>query len=160
MKILLYPDSTANTMPDKIYPEPTVGVLIFNSKDEILLFKTDKWKGGYRLPSGHIEMGERAEDTVRRKVREETGIKDVKDIKFIAWQEMIHDDQFYDKKKHFIFLDYACRTSSSDVTLNDEAQSFVWVNLYDALRLPIHKFAKRTIEEYIRKESRIVTKNR
>ncbi|MEK6960424.1 MAG: NUDIX domain-containing protein [Nanoarchaeota archaeon] len=147
-------------MPDKTYPEPAVSVLVFNPKDEILLFKTDKWKGGYRLPSGQIEMGERAEDAVRRKVHEETGIKDVRDIKFIAWQEMIYDDQFHDKKRHFIFLDFACKTASSVATMSEDAQPCVWVNLYDALRLPIHKYAKKTIEEYIRKESRIVTKNR
>lgn len=143
-------------MPDKTYPEPAVCVLVFNPKDEILLFKTDKWKGGYRLPSGQIEMGEHAQDTVRRRIREETGMKEIKDIKFIAWQEMVYDDEFHDKKRHFLFLDYACRTG--DAALQEEAQPHVWVSLYDALRLPIHKYAKRTIEEYIRKESRIVSR--
>ncbi|MCK5793617.1 MAG: NUDIX domain-containing protein, partial [Anaerolineales bacterium] len=43
------------------YPEPTVGALIFNQDNQLLIVKTHKWHGNYTIPGGHVEMGERLE---------------------------------------------------------------------------------------------------
>ena len=43
---------------EKMYPETTVGGLIFNRSGEIFLMKSDKWKGMYCIPGGHVESGE------------------------------------------------------------------------------------------------------
>ncbi|MFN2281275.1 MAG: NUDIX domain-containing protein, partial [Anaerolineales bacterium] len=42
----------------QIYPEPTVGALIFNDQDQLLIVQTHKWHGNYTIPGGHIELGE------------------------------------------------------------------------------------------------------
>ena len=44
-------------MADQIFPEPTVGVFIFNQAGEILLLKSHKWPGKYVVPGGHVELG-------------------------------------------------------------------------------------------------------
>jgi nucleoside triphosphatase len=130
-------------MSDKQFPEPCVGILIFN-KDKVLLFKSHKWHDKYCIPGGHIEMGETIEQAIRRELREETGLE-VYDIRFLQVQECVYDDAFH-KKKHFIFLDFVARTKSTEVKMNEEAQEFVWVTLKEALKMPTHKFTSKTIE--------------
>ncbi len=56
------------------YPEPTVGILIFNPNGELLLMKSHKWPGRYVVPGGHVELGERVEQAVIREALEETGL--------------------------------------------------------------------------------------
>ena len=131
------------------YPEPTVGALIFNPEGKILLIKSHKWRGKYVIPGGHIELGERMEDALKREIKEETGL-DIYDIEFICFQEFIFDPIFY-KKKHFIFFDFACKTDSTDVKLNKEAEEYVWVTLEKALTFDVELYTRRTIEEYMRK---------
>ncbi len=131
------------------YPEPTVGALIFNKEGKILLVKSHKWKGKYVIPGGHIELGETTEEALKREVKEETGLK-VSDIEFVHLQEFIFDKSFW-KKRHFMFLDYACKTTSNKVRLNSEAQEYVWTTVEKALKLPVEPYTRRAIEAYMKK---------
>jgi nucleoside triphosphatase len=134
-------------MREQIYPEPTVGALIFNPNNRVLLVLSDRWGGKYVVPGGHIELGERIEETVLREVKEETGL-DVYDLKFIMMQECIYDEEFY-KKMHFIFFDYSCRTDADedDVILNHEAQAYSWVTPDEALDMRLDPYTRRLIEK-------------
>lgn len=134
-------------MAKQQYPEPTVGALIFDSEGNLLLIRSHKWLDNYVVPGGHIELGENIEEALRREVKEETGL-DVYDIEFLCIQEFIYDDTFWEKK-HFIFFDYVCKTSSKKVALNDEAYEYTWVSLQEALELPIDPYTKCAIEKYI-----------
>lgn len=84
------------------YSEPVCGGLIFNSKDEILLIKSYKQKNKYVIPGGHIMVGEKIEDALKREIKEETGL-DIYNIKFVYFYECVYSQEFW-KKKHFIFL--------------------------------------------------------
>ena len=134
-------------MPEQIYPEPTVGGLVFNQNGEIFLMRSHKWRDIYTVPGGHIELGERMEDALRREIREETGLE-IYDIRFLAFQEFIYDPAFW-KRRHYVFFDYVCRTGSSDVTLNEEAESYVWASIEEALALPVEPYTRKTIEMYL-----------
>ncbi len=131
------------------YPEPTVGGLIINPEGKLFLMKSHKWKNLFTVPGGHIELGEKIEDTLKREIKEETGL-DIYDIEFLLFQEFIYDDEFW-KKKHFIFFDFACKTKSTEVTLNHEAQDYVWVSLDDVFNIPVDKYTKSAIEQYLKK---------
>ena len=61
-------------MAEQVFPEPTVGVFIFNQAGEILLLKSHKWPGKYVVPGGHVELGERLEEAAVREAKEETGL--------------------------------------------------------------------------------------
>jgi len=135
-------------MPEQQYPEPTVGALIFNPQGKVFLMRSHKWRGRWVLPGGHIELGERMEDALRREVKEETNL-DIRDIEFICFQEFIYDERFW-KRRHFIFFDYACRTDSTDIKLNDEAQEYVWGTLEEALKMPVEHYTTVAIREYMR----------
>jgi nucleoside triphosphatase len=132
------------------YPEPAVSALILSPEGKILLIRSHKWKGKYSIPGGHVELGERMEEALRREVKEETGL-DIFDVKFVCFQEFIFDDCFW-KKRHFIFFNFACRASSTEVKLNQEAQEYVWVTLDEALRMEdVEPYAKKAIKEFVKK---------
>jgi nucleoside triphosphatase len=130
-------------MADQIFPEPTVGAFIFNPHGELLLLKSHKWPGRYVVPGGHVELGERNEEAVIRESKEETGL-DVYEIEFINFQEFIYDPSFW-KPKHFIFFDYACKTDSTDVHLNDEAEEYIWVPFSASVELPLDAYTRTSI---------------
>jgi nucleoside triphosphatase len=134
-------------MTKQQFPEPTVGVFIFNQQGELLLLQSHKWPGAYVVPGGHVELGERLEEAAVREAKEETGL-DVYDLEFINFQQFIYDPAFW-KKRHFIFFDFAAKTNSVDVVLNDEAQEFIWIEPKEALGLSLDSYTRVSIEKYI-----------
>ena len=136
-------------MAQQQYPEPTVGALIFNAQGKLFLMSSHKWKGKYVIPGGHIELGETMVDALRREIKEETNL-DIYDIEFVCFQEFIHDGRFW-QRRHFIFFDYACRTHSMKVILNDEAQDYTWVDIEQVSGLPMEHYTAIALNEYRKK---------
>ena len=139
-------------MAEQVFPEPTVGVFVLNPAGELLLLKSHKWPDMYVVPGGHVELGERIEEAVLRETKEETGL-DVFDLEFIVFQEFIYDPSFW-KPRHFIFFDYACKTESTKVKLNDEAEEHVWVTLETAVDLPLDAYTRICVEKLIERRGR------
>ena len=137
--------------PPQHYPEPTVGALIFDPAGRLFLMRSHKWAGKYVVPGGHVELGEMLEAALRREVAEETGLV-IYDVTFIAVQEFIYDSAFW-KRRHFLFFDYACRTDSIEVRLNDEAQEYVWVTVDEALRMPTEPYTEKAIRTYLAQQA-------
>lgn len=125
------------------YPELTVSAVIFNPQGKILLCKSHKWQNKYVIPGGHVELGEKMEDALKREVYEETGLG-IYDIKLISLKESIYSDTFH-KKKHFIFIDYICKTSSNNVSLNDEAEVYEWVDMEQIEHYDLGGFTKELL---------------
>ena len=139
--------------PTKQYPEPTVGALVFNDKNQLLIVKTHKWKGNYTIPGGHVEMGEYLEDALRREILEETGLNMVK-AKYLCYQEFVFDDSFWEKR-HFIFFDFVCRVEDGVVQLNEEAQDYAWVDIDKIDDYPVDGYLKHSLD-LIRKDPHIL----
>jgi nucleoside triphosphatase len=132
----------------KRYPEPTVGGLILNDKKQIFLAKSHKWKNRWTVPGGHIELGEKVEEALKREIEEETGLE-IEPVRFLLLQEAIYSEEFY-KPKHFIFLDYLCEAKTTDVKVDkDEMQDFVWIEPRKALEMNIDSFTKRALKKYL-----------
>ena len=125
------------------YPEPTVGALIFNDNDQLLIVKTHKWKGNYTIPGGHVEMGEYLEDALKREIQEETGLTLVK-ANYLCFQEFVFDDCFWEKK-HFIFFDFVCRVEDGLVQLNEEAEDYAWVDIDKIDEYPVDVYLKHSL---------------
>ena len=134
-------------MAKQKFPEPTVGALIFNPQGQLFLMKSHKWKDKLVVPGGHIELGETIEESLIREVKEETNL-DISNIEFICFQEFIYDDLFW-KRRHYLFFDYACKTDSTEVKLNSEAQEYTWVSVEDAFKLPIDSYTEIAIRKYL-----------
>lgn len=137
-------------METQQYPIPTVGLFIFNPQGEVLLVRSHKWKHKFTVPGGKIELGETINQALKREAKEETGL-DISSPEFVLLQEFVYDSAFW-QKKHFIFLDFACKTKSTRIKLNDEAEEYLWVNPEKAIKLPdLERYAKKTIEKYLQK---------
>ena len=133
------------------YPEPTVSAVIINNDEEILLCKSKKWHNKYVIPGGHIELGEKMEDALKREVMEETGLS-VSDIKLLGIQEFINSDSFTEDK-HFISLDFLCRTENKNVTLNDEADEYVWVDINKVMEYDLGGYTRFLFNEFLQKNN-------
>lgn len=56
-------------------PLPTVDVIIYTLKKEVLLIKRKNPPYGYALPGGFVDVGESLEEAALREILEETGLK-------------------------------------------------------------------------------------
>ncbi len=140
--------TTLKTETGQVFPEPTVGALISNPQGKILLVKSHKWFDNYTLPGGHIEVGETMVEAVKREVREEVGLN-VEVERMLLMQEAIFAPEFY-KKRHFIFIDFACRTKDDQVKLDqNEIQDHIWVYPGAAYNLKLDSFTKKTIDKFL-----------
>jgi phosphoglycolate phosphatase len=121
------------------FPLATVGALIFNSKNEVLMIRTHKWSDKWGIPGGKIKWGEASEAALRREILEETGLK-ISDIKFVLVQDCIHSKEFY-RDAHFVLLNYTCRCAGKNprVKLNDEARESRWLAPAAALKMKLNK---------------------
>ncbi len=109
-----------------IYPKisPAVIVAVFDG-DRLLLTKyAGRGEGSYALVAGFAEIGETIEDTVRREVFEETGLR-VKDLRFYKSQPWPLSDS--------LLMGFWCRLDGPDKITMDETELAVaeWVRRCD-----------------------------
>jgi ADP-ribose pyrophosphatase YjhB (NUDIX family)/phosphoglycolate phosphatase-like HAD superfamily hydrolase len=134
----------------KPYPVVTVGALVFNQKKECLLILTDKWSYTFAIPGGKIDKDETSTDALLRELQEETGLR-LKETSLFMVQDCIQSEEFYVPDSHFIFLNYIAHTDNPYVVLNDEAQSFLWVDPKEALHLNLNHPTRLLIEKFVAK---------
>ena len=61
-------------------------------------------------------------------------------------QDCIHSKEFY-RDAHFVLLNYTCRAKPPvEVKLNDEAREFRWLEIAEALRLPLNQPTRRLLD--------------
>jgi len=132
----------------QLYPEATAGALVVNVRGEVLIVRSSKWNDKFTVPGGHIELGERAEDAIKREVKEETGL-DVEPVKLLLVQQAIYPKDYH-KHHHFVFMDYVCKTRSSEVKLDGrELQEYIWVKPEDALKLDMEEYTRNFVVKYL-----------
>lgn len=123
-----------------------------NSKGEkeILLVKTHKWGNRYSIVGGKVRRNEQLIHSLLREVKEETGLSG--EIgKHICTFDQLKDSGYYQKGVSHIFIDNVVQVKNKLVTLNEEAQDYIWIRPSDALRdLEIEPNAKTTIKLYQR----------
>ena len=133
----------------KVYPEPTVGPIIYNKEGKILLIQNNKWGDFWHIPGGHIEMGETSDEALKREIKEETGLE-IDNIEFIGWQDAIYPKAFF-KKKHFIFLNFCAKLAGGKITKSDEMEEYIWIKPREALKkLKIVSYTIKTIQFYLK----------
>lgn len=133
------------------YPRAVVGALIVNKDEKILLAKSAKWVGKWTVFGGHVELGEKMEDAIKREIKEESGLE-VEIESRLDFSESIFDKDF-NEKKHFIFLDYVCLCDGQEeVALNDEFEkdAYKWVSIEEARGLDLAVGTKKIIENYLK----------
>lgn len=135
------------------YPLSTVGGLIYNQKNEILVVKTHKWRHLYGVPGGKIAYGETMHEAFKREVKEETNL-DIYDIVFVCIQDCIHHKEFY-QEKHFLLINFVAYTKTENVILNDEAYQYRWIDMHESLLLPLNEPTRFLIHEVLKMNLKI-----
>jgi phosphoglycolate phosphatase len=126
------------------FPITTVGALIFNKANQVLMLRTHKWSNLWGIPGGKIKWGETCVDALRREIKEETGLT-IEQIAFVLVQDSIHSKEFY-RDAHFILLNYLCRCVGEPlVKLNEEAHDFRWVTMPEALEMPVNQPTRKLL---------------
>jgi len=117
-------------------------------RKEILLVKTHKWGGRYSVVGGKVRRHERLGEALLREVKEETGLGgEVRD--HLCTFDQIKNSGYYLSGIQHIFVDNIVRVGNRRVTLNDEAQGYVWLPADIALRdLDIEPNARHTVQLY------------
>jgi phosphoglycolate phosphatase-like HAD superfamily hydrolase/ADP-ribose pyrophosphatase YjhB (NUDIX family) len=134
----------ADKSPTQV-PIVTVGALIFNAANEVLMVRTHKWSNLWGIPGGKIKWGEESVPALRREIKEETNLE-ITDIRFVLVQDCIHSAEFY-RDAHFVLLNYTARfVGEPHVKLNDEAREFKWVTVEAALSMAINRPTKVLLE--------------
>jgi nucleoside triphosphatase len=127
------------------WPIVTVGGIILNEKNQILLIKTSKWSGLYGTPGGKVDYGESLETALKREIKEETNLS-IKDINFVFYQDCIEHPEFY-KPSHFLLMNFIAHVDPGKVSLNYESENYRWEKIENALKLPLNTPTKNLILE-------------
>ena len=128
-------------------PIPTVGALIHDGAGKVLMIRTHKWSDKWGIPGGKIKRGEPSLYALQREVLEETALV-IEDVQFVLVQDCIDSAEFM-RPEHFLLLNYVARARTTDVTLNDEAEDFLWLHPAEALKLDLNQPTRTLLLEAI-----------
>lgn len=131
------------------HPICTVGALIFDAENRVLMIRTQKWSNLWGIPGGKIKLGEPSVQALHREIKEETNLE-IERLKFVIAQDCIHSTEFY-RQAHFVLLNYTCRARGhAAVKLNEEAQEFRWVTPAQALEMALNQPTRTLLETVLK----------
>lgn len=126
------------------------GALIFNDKKQVLVIREKLTNhAGFKLPGGHVELGERISEAIVREVFEETGIHS----EFIGIQGFASKEIFRFGKSNIYFL---CRLNALTEEINiqdiDEIAEAKWCNVDELINDEANSFFVREIVKSLQDE--------
>ena len=126
---------------------PKVGIGVIVLRDGKVLIGerlSSHGAGTWQLPGGHLEFGETFEETARREVYEETGLKDID----IAGLVSVYNERDYGK--HYINLSVLAHSDSGEPYAREpeKARNWSWV---DPAKLPDSMYiaSRKSIENWL-----------
>jgi len=146
--------------------EFSAGAVIFRrEKDTVKYLLLHYESGHWDFPKGHIEEGEKEEETIKREIEEETGIKDIEIIDGFKEYIKYFFRRTYDLKKEekkkaawtFKIVNfYLAETKTKEVKISYEHIGYKWLPYEDALKQLTYKNAK----EIFKKANVLLKKNK
>jgi len=121
--------------------ENSAGAVIFITDPDVKYLLLHYEAGHWDFPKGHIEEQETEEETVKREVEEETGIKDIEIIP--DFKEKINYYFKQDNKlinKDVVF--YLAKTETEQIKISHEHIGFIWLSYDTAMEKLTYKNAK------------------
>jgi len=136
--------------------ETSAGAVIFRKQDDKIYYLLLHYEAGghWGFPKGHIEKGESEKETVRREVKEETGLEDIKIIKgFKEYIKYIFRDIYglneeEKKKAPWVFkivIYYLAETKTKEVKISFEHIEYKWLPYEEALKQITFKNTKEIL---------------
>lgn len=105
-------------------PYISTDCIVFDELGRVLLIrrKNDPFRGQYAFPGGFIEIGETAEDSARRELKEETGIE-AGELRLLG----VYSDPGRDPRHHTITIAYLVRVQGQTPVAGDDAAAAEFV---------------------------------
>ncbi|RLI15234.1 hypothetical protein DRO41_04515 [Candidatus Bathyarchaeota archaeon] len=136
-------------MVKRLYPKkPLIGVgavIVCNGRILLEKRKGEPGKGKWSIPGGLVELGERAEQTVIREVREETNLE-VENPELIDVVDSITFDEGGRIKYHFVIIDYFVKLKGGTVKAADDAAELKWVPFSEVEKYDLTRTFKEFFE--------------
>lgn len=132
------------------FPIVTVGGLLQDAAEEVLLVRTHKWSGKWGIPGGKVEYGESLVTAFLREIREETGLEAL-EPRLMMVQDCVEHPEFH-LPRHFVLMNYFAKVEGKQpkVVLNEEASDYLWISLSGSLEMDLNQ-PTRTLVEYVLK---------
>jgi 8-oxo-dGTP pyrophosphatase MutT (NUDIX family) len=119
--------------------EKSAGGVVFRKENGTIFYLLLHYPSGSRakkdywdFPKGHIEKGETLEETVKREIKEETGLKDIEFID--GFKETIkYFFNFQDKKVLKFVTFFLLETQEKEVKISSEHIGYKWLPFEEAL---------------------------
>lgn len=133
--------------------EKSAGAVIFRKEGDKIFYLLLHYPSSKRsakdywdFPKGHIEKNETLEETVRREVEEETGLKDIKLVK--GFKEWIKYFFRADGKNIFKIVTFLlAQTQNKEIKISSEHTGFKWLPYEEALGQLFFQNAKEIIKK-------------
>ena len=137
--------------------EKSAGAVIFRMVEGIPYYLLLHYHSGHwEFAKGHIEKGENIHQTVRREVREETGITDLKILSgFKQYAKYFFRKNYHLKGeakktapwvfKLVVFL--IAETTQEEVKISKEHKGFLWLPIEQAIKRTTFKNAKELLKK-------------
>ena len=127
----------------------SAGAVVFRETSEgreYLLLKHSPPYSHWDFPKGHIEKGEKTEETVRREIKEETGISKIEIIP--GFKETKRYFVKYTGEKTLKFVAYfLTKTSDKKVKISWEHQDYAWLPYEKAVKQITYSTSKKLLKE-------------
>ena len=133
--------------------EKSAGAIIFRKENKKPLFLLLHYPSGspdrkdyWDLPKGHIEKGEKPEDTVKREVEEETGLQDIELLE--EFQKTIKYFFKWENKNILKFVTfYLAETRTKEIKISGEHVGYKWLPYPEALEQLTFKDAREVLKK-------------
>lgn len=102
------------------------GILLKNNKILLLKRNIPPFENHWVLPGGHVEYGEKVEETILRELEEETGLKT--EIKELIG---VYSDPERDPRYHAVSIVYWLSKAKGEISINDESSDYDFFDLSD-----------------------------
>ena len=139
------------------YPiRPIVGVgavLVCNNRILLEKRKSEPGRGKWSIPGGLVEIGEKAEQTVIREVKEETNLE-VDQPELIDVVNNITLDEDRRIRYHFIIVDYFVKLKGGALKAADDAAELKWVSFDEVGDYDL----TRSFKEFFQKNKQLLEK--
>ena len=137
--------------------EKSAGAIIFRMENGVPHYLLLHYPSGHwEFAKGHIEKGESFEQTIRREVLEETGIKELKIIPGFKHYAKYFFRKNYGlegeakKKAPWVFklvLFLVAETKQKEVIISKEHKGFLWLPIGQAIKRTTYKNAKELLKK-------------
>ena len=127
--------------------EKSAGAIVFRREDNKIKYLLIQYGWGHwEFPRGLIERGESLEETARREIKEEVGMKDIEFIPgFKEWFKFFFKLKGKNIIKIATFL--LAETKTKEVKLSHEHKDYVWLEYEEALEKLTFKNSKEVFKK-------------